>query len=242
MKIVQQEKIREHFQKVFDSVQRSKSKLGERQEELYSLAGIPMKHLVNTLCEYGTVRLNYLELGPYRGATLVCAVWQNKVNAYAVDNFKYDATAANRQLEDFIDEDGKTHEVYHPNIETHLHNSVKLYKESWKGDNEIKIIRDDINTMSLEKLDKKFDIVFHDADKKDNWAEKFLVKFKPVLDKYCILAFTKAQDVGAKGKIENALKNNGYFIIEKLLIPDTDIGLDGRSAVLLYYVENRETK
>ena len=72
------------------------------------------------------------------------------------------------------------------------------------------------------------------------WLKEHLeTKYKEVLDKYCILAFTKLQDVGIQGKIENALKANNFTIIAEQVIPDTDMGLDGRSAVGLYYVENK---
>ena len=96
-----------------------------------------------------------------------------------------------------------------------------------------------VKFLDLKEIDKKIDVVFHDADKKDKDIENFIVKYKEVLDKYCVLAFTKLQDVGIQGKIENALKSNGFTIIAEQLIPDTDMGLDGRSAVGLYYVENK---
>ena len=96
-----------------------------------------------------------------------------------------------------------------------------------------------MHDVNLKEIDKKIDVVFHDADKKDKDIESFITKYKEVLDKYCILAFTKIQDVGIQGKIENSLKANNFNIIAEHVIPDTDVGLDGRSAVGLYYVENK---
>jgi len=227
MRTLQKDKMVEHFQKVFSQVTRGRSQLGERQEEMYSLAGVPMKHLVNTLCDLG-YKVNYLELGAYRGATLIAALWKNDVNAYAVEHFKYDATSPNRYMEDG-----------HPNVKIALENTINTYKKSWNGENSIKVIESDLHNVDLKEIDKKIDVVFHDADKKDKDIENFIVKYKEVLDKYCVLAFTKLQDVGVQGKIENALKSNGFTIIAEQLIPDTDMGLDGRSAVGLYYVENK---
>ena len=227
MRTLQKDKMVEHFQKVFDQVTRGRSQLGERQEEMYSLAGVPMKHLVNSLCDLG-YKINYLELGAYRGATLIAALWQNDVNAYAVEHFKYDATSPNRFMEDG-----------HPNVRTALENTIDTYKRAWNGENSIKVIESDLHDVDLKEIDKKIDVVFHDADKKDKDIENFITKYKEVLDKYCILAFTKLQDVGIQGKIENALKANNFNIIAEHIIPDTDIGLDGRSAVGLYYVENK---
>jgi len=227
MKTLQKNKIVEHFQNIFDQVARGRSQLGERQEELYSLAGIPMKHLVNTLCDLG-YKINYLEVGPYRGATLIAALWKNDVNAYAVEHFKYDATSPNRFAEDG-----------HPNVRTALENTIDTYKRAWNGENPIKIIESDVHGVDLKEIDKKIDVVFHDADKKDKDIENFIVKYKEVLDKYSILAFTKIQDVGVQDKIRKALKDNNFITIADHVIPDTDVGLDGRSAVGLYYVENK---
>ena len=63
-------------------------------------------------------KINYLELGAYRGATLIAALWQNDVNAYAVEHFKYDATSPNRFMEDG-----------HPNVRTALENTIDTYKK-----------------------------------------------------------------------------------------------------------------
>ena len=228
MKTLQKEKIEDHFENVFKSVNRGRSKLGERQEEIYSLSGIGMKHLLNILCDL-SYKINYLELGPYRGGTLISALWENDVNAYVVDHFKWDATSPNRYQEDG-----------HPNVRTALNNTIDTYKRAWKGKNTIKIIDSDLHEVDLSEIDTKIDVVFHDADKKGEDIEIFLKKYKSVLDKYCILAFTKMQDIGIKGKIENNLKDNNYNIIESRMIPDTGVGLDGRSGVGLYYIENKK--
>tara|TARA_B100000524_G_scaffold337321_1_gene227902 strand:- start:599 stop:1018 length:420 start_codon:yes stop_codon:yes gene_type:complete len=127
----------------------------------------------------------------------------------------------------------------HPNVKTALENTIDTYKRAWNGENPIKVIESDLHDVDLKEIDKKIDVVFHDADKKDKDIESFITKYKEVLDKYCILAFTKLQDVGIQGKIENALKANNFNIIAEHVIPDTDMGLDGRSAVGLYYVENK---
>lgn len=227
MKTLQKDKIKNHFEHIAEMVIKGKSKLGERQEELYSLAGIGMKRLVNILCDLG-YKINYLELGPYRGATLISALWKNDVNAYAIDHFRWDATAPTRYLEDG-----------HPNVKTALDNTIDTYKRAWNGENPIKIIDSDLHDVNLSEIDKKIDVIFHDADKKENNINDFLKKYKTVIDKYFIIAFTKVQDIGIKNKIENDLKELNYTILVEKLIPDTDVGLDGRSTVGLYYVENK---
>ena len=228
MKTLQKEKIKDHFERVSEMVIKGKgNKLGERQEELYSIAGLGMKRLLNTLCDLNH-KVSYLELGAYRGGTLIAALWDNDVNAYAVDNFKYDATAPNRFLEEG-----------HPNVKTALENTIDTYKRAWKGPNDIKVIEANVNDVDLSEIDSKLDIIFHDADKKGSDVGDFLKKYKTVIDKYSIIAFTKVQDVGVKNSIEKELKDADYVVLEEKLIPDTAVGLDGKSAVMLYYLENK---
>lgn len=230
MKTIMKEKMTEHLETINSTVTRNRSKLGQRQEEMYSLAGEGMKHLVNALCDTG-MPVNYLELGAYRGALTVAAVWDNQVTAYVVDNFKWDQTAPNRYAEEG-----------HPNVETALNNSIKAYKESWKGPNEITVVKGDLEDPStVKQIDKKIDIVFHDANKKGKWADDFLSQYKDTLDKFCLIAVTKFQDVGTRGSFENALKDNNFSIIAFQPIPDTGAGLDGRSGVGIYYLENKTT-
>ena len=88
-------------------------------------------------------------------------------------------------------------------------------------------------------IDSKLDIIFHDADKKENDVGDFLKKYKTAIDKYSIIAFTKVQDIGVKNSIEKDLKDADYVILDEKMIPDTEVGLDGRSAVMLYYLENK---
>lgn len=65
------------------------SKINERERELFGLSSPRLKALLNNLCSLkGT---NYLEIGVYRGATLISAVFGNtECNAIGVDNYRYD--------------------------------------------------------------------------------------------------------------------------------------------------------
>lgn len=65
-----------------------RSKISERERDLFGLSSIRLKCLVNNLCAAGKV--NYLELGVYKGATLISSVFGNECKAVGVDNFRYD--------------------------------------------------------------------------------------------------------------------------------------------------------
>jgi hypothetical protein len=44
------------------------------------------RHLLNNICSFPDVR--YLEIGTHKGASLICALYRNKINyAYAIDNW-----------------------------------------------------------------------------------------------------------------------------------------------------------
>jgi hypothetical protein len=65
-----------------------RSKISERERDLFGLSSIRLKCLINNLCAGGKV--NYLELGVYKGATLISSVFGNDCKAVGVDNFTYD--------------------------------------------------------------------------------------------------------------------------------------------------------
>lgn len=75
-----------------DVGERREAKVGEhdRVAKLYGLTGLRTKHFLNALLGSVTSKMTYLELGVYRGASLVCALYNNPhVKAYAVDNWHY---------------------------------------------------------------------------------------------------------------------------------------------------------
>jgi hypothetical protein len=65
------------------------SKISERERELFGLSSVRLRNLLNNLCSKPDT--TYLELGVYKGATLVSALFGNtKTKAIAVENYKYD--------------------------------------------------------------------------------------------------------------------------------------------------------
>lgn len=86
--------IEKYYDKVIETCldvgEKRTSKLQEHQRllELYGLTGLRIKHFLNALLSQG--KLNYLEMGVYRGASLACGLYKNpEVKTYAVDNWHY---------------------------------------------------------------------------------------------------------------------------------------------------------
>ena len=65
------------------------SKISERERELFGLSSTRLRSLLNNLCSKENT--NYLELGVYKGATIISALYGNPtLKAVGVDNYKYD--------------------------------------------------------------------------------------------------------------------------------------------------------
>ena len=56
-----------------------RSQISERERELHGLSSIRLKCLINNLC--AAEKMNYLEIGTYKGSTIIPAVMKNDVKA-----------------------------------------------------------------------------------------------------------------------------------------------------------------
>ncbi len=130
------------------------SKLSERERELFGLSSSRVRALLNNLCTKQDI--NYLEIGVYRGATLLSALYGNpSVKAVGIDHFKYDEREAKRwAVEGTIWE----------NVKSQLEANIVRYKDpnmQVSTDN-ITIIADDFKQVAWDKQ-AKFDVCFFDV-------------------------------------------------------------------------------
>lgn len=150
------------------------SKLSEREREIYGLSSTRLRSLLNNLCsKEGT---NYLELGVYKGATIISAMYGNpKLKAVGVDNYRYDEREPKKwAAENTIWE----------NVKSHLHDNLERYKDSDMSVNidNLTIIEDSFENIDWTKQ-LKFDLCFFDinpANEKeyDNFFTKVLTSMK----------------------------------------------------------------
>lgn len=122
----------------YQDAQKNKSKIENdwRVMDQYSISSKKFKLLLNNLCTLEDA--SYLELGCFRGGTLIAALYTNTVtSAYAVDNFKYDPRAfyTNKQGErSNYNPDGweNVKMTLIDNLEKlSLDKSVKLFADDW---------------------------------------------------------------------------------------------------------------
>lgn len=76
----------DHINKSIDNSSKNISKLSEEILSLYGYSGIQTRHLYNNLCSIEE-NINYLEIGTYRGSTLISSCYKNKINSIAIDDW-----------------------------------------------------------------------------------------------------------------------------------------------------------
>lgn len=131
-----------------------RSKITEREKDLFGLSSVRLKSFLNNVC--AKENTNYLEIGVYKGSTLISALAGNpKTKAVGVENFKYD------------DREPKKHAPnggIWDNMKSQLYSNIDRYKDPDSGvlvDN-IKIIESDFIKVSWDSL-PKFDVCFFDV-------------------------------------------------------------------------------
>lgn len=131
------------------------AKIGDRERELFGLSSTRLRSLINNLCHKEDT--NYLELGVYKGATLISAMYGNpKTKAVGVENYRYDEREPKK-----LAAEGTIWE----NIKSQLNDNLKRYQDPDMAVNidNLTIIESDFQTVDLSKH-PKFDVCFFDIN------------------------------------------------------------------------------
>jgi hypothetical protein len=131
------------------------SKASERELELYSTSSRRLKSLLNNLCSKPNTR--YLELGVYKGGSLLSAAFGNKgFEAVAVDNYSYD----DREPKKYAPDGG-----IWDNMKSQLESNIARYADPDSGVNpaSIKLVPKDWKTVNWN-AEKRFDVCFFDIN------------------------------------------------------------------------------
>lgn len=131
------------------------SKISERERELFGLSSTRLRSLLNNLCSKPDT--NYLELGVYKGATLISAMFGNPgAKAVGVDNFKYDE----REPKKWAPNDGMWE-----NVRSHLTENLKRYTDPDMSVNvaNVTLIEDSFENIDWQKQPKS-DICYFDIN------------------------------------------------------------------------------
>lgn len=161
---------------------KDQSKIGERERELFGLSSVRLRSFMNNVCSKEDTK--YLELGVYRGATLLSALYGNKaLKAIGVDNFKYEE----RELKRWASEG----DIW-PNMKTQLTANIDRYKEPGLpiDTTNLTMIQDDFENIDYTNYGK-FNVIFFDisAPTVDQY-KTFFNKIMPALMSESIIIFS----------------------------------------------------
>jgi hypothetical protein len=135
------------------------------------------------LNELGKISTTYLEIGCLRGRTFSSAIADNKLNAYAIDNWKEGIAAENGSIDITV-----TKEDFVRNI------------LPYKGENKIKVFNCDfvdVDKSSIEEVD----LFFYDGDHSYESTRLAVEYFSDTFAEECILVF---DDANWEGVVEGA--------------------------------------
>lgn len=176
------------------------SKISERERELFGLSSTRLRTLLNNLCTKPDT--SYLELGVYKGATLVSALYGNPtVKAIGVDNYKYDE----REPKKWAPNDG-----IWENIKSQLYDNLKRYKDpnmSVNTDN-ITLIEDSFENIDWSQQPKS-DICFFDINPASSKEyDAFFEKVIKSLKTESLIIFTNYSNDKNANELESALQKH----------------------------------
>lgn len=163
-----------------------RSNLREFDRDLYGASGRKIKHCINNICAVKD-NLTYLELGVYRGSTLIAANFRNNITTYAVDDYTIDQKEANPYKES-----GWT------NPRQAVVDLVERYRNSEKLQNIINLIDSEATKTNLKSIPKKVDLVHYDLEEHHANLESVLRYFIPVFDKHFILMVSNWNSQGVR--------------------------------------------
>ncbi len=158
-----------------------RSKLTEREREMHGLSSIRLRCLINNLC--AAEKCNYLEVGAYKGATLIAAARGNDVKVVGVDNFKYDDREPNKwSPEGFIWDNMKSQ------LEANI-DKYRLQPDVINGE-DISIIQSDFQEADLPA--NKFSVCFFDVSPINaKTYDAFFEKILPSLSQSSVVIFSQ---------------------------------------------------
>jgi len=181
-------------QKAIDYAVSGISKLNKEALAVYGLSSTRGRHMLNNLCAFPEAV--YLEIGSWKGATVIAASFANIGKFYAVDVFnvtfgQHDSAAA----------------AFHRNKKTFAKycDFTFFEEDSW--------------TLDLTKIPEKVNVYFYDGDHTDEGTRKAFTYYHEVLADTFILVMDDWNYEITRSATKEALKNYTVLYDRELLTP-----------------------
>jgi hypothetical protein len=173
----------EKIDKAIENATLGKSKLTPEILAMEGMSSPWVRHLLNNI-----VKGNYLEIGVWHGSTFISALYKNKVNAYAIDNWsEYNYNDAKYNFQQ---------------------NCAKF------GISGYTFFECDAFTVDLKKI-PKIDVYFYDGDHNYDETCRALVYFLPVLSDTFLFIADDYDWQGVKEGVSKGIKECNLKIIKK---------------------------
>jgi hypothetical protein len=184
----------------FHQAELDKSNLREFDRDLYGASGRKIKHAINNICNIKD-NLSYLELGVYRGSTLIAANFRNNITTYGIDDFTLDP----KESEPYK-ESGWS------NPRQALDDLIDRYRHSEKLTNVINIINCEANKVDTKLIPKKIDIIHYDLETHHADLESTLRHYLPVFDKHTLLLVSNWNSTGVRNSYKRFCNSPGIEV------------------------------
>lgn len=185
MKVITQT-IKDKIIESFHLAEQDKSNLREFDRDLYGSSGKKIKHAINNICSIKD-NLTYLELGVYRGSTLIAANFRNTITSYAIDDYTIDQKEATPYREQGWN-----------NPKQAVEDLLDRYRNSEKLQNPINLLNSEATKVNIKSIPKKIDIIHYDLDEHHANLESVLRHYLPIFDKYVILMVSNWNSLGVR--------------------------------------------
>jgi hypothetical protein len=173
------------------------AKITEFEKDLFGLSSIRLRCFINNICSKDNT--NYLEIGTYKGATLVSSIFGNeKTKAVGVEHFLYDEREPKRWApEGFIWD----------NMKSQLETNISRYVDNDDGlvHGKITMVHQDFTEVDWSKQ-PKFDVCFFDVTPVNAALyDAFLTKVLPSMLPESVLIFSNFSNVEHSEDLDKAL-------------------------------------
>jgi hypothetical protein len=176
------------------------SKISERERDLFGISSPRLKALINNICsKEGT---NYLELGVYKGSTIISAAYGNPTTKLVgVENYSYDEREPKRTAPE-----GTIWE----NMKSQLAANIQRYNEptSAVNINNINIIENNFQDVDW-KSQPKFDVCYFDITpaNKETYEAFFSTVYK-ALSSEAVIIFSNYSNVKNAKELDEVIADN----------------------------------
>ena len=159
-----------------------------------TVPGLSSPRIDRLLNELGKISTAYLEVGCLSGRTFSSAIAGNKLDAYAVDNWKEGVTAENESIDITVTKDDFIQNIL-----------------PYKGVNKIKVFNCDFIDVDKTNI-KDVDLFFYDGDHSFESTKLAVEYFADTFAEECILVFDDANWDGVVNGAELGIKKAGLTI------------------------------